>query len=73
MSLADSYYFWLMPNKETYDTFQKIIHDLSHTYDTPTFEPHVTLVTGLSGDENDLVEKIDVFAQEKHSLQYEGI
>jgi len=68
MDLMDSYYLWLVPQKETYDEFQKIIQDLSKTYGTPVFEPHITMVTGLSGDENVLVEKIDAFVLGKHKL-----
>lgn len=75
MELVNSYYFWLMPQKETYDKFQKIIHDLGQTYDTPTFEPHVTLVSGLNKNETHLIEKINAFVQGKHSLSVvpEGI
>jgi len=68
MELADSFYLWLMPQKETYDEFQKIIQDLSKTYGTPRFEPHVTLVSGLSGKEDLLVEKIDALALGKHEF-----
>ena len=48
MDLANSYYLWLMPQKEMYDEFQKIIQDLSEAYGTPAFEPHVTVVSGLA-------------------------
>lgn len=68
MDLANSYYLWLMPQKEMYDEFQKIIQDLSEAYGTPAFELHVTLVSGLSGNENHLVKKIDAFVHGKHSL-----
>jgi len=75
MELTDSHYLWLMPQKETYDEFQKIIEDLSKTYGTPPFEPHVTLVSGLSGNEDLLIEKIDAFGLGKHkfSVTTEGI
>ena len=75
MELVNSYYFWLIPQKETYDKFQKIIHALGQTYDTPTFEPHVTLVSGLNKNEAHLIEKINAFVQGKHSLSVvpEGI
>jgi len=68
MDLANSYYLWLMPQKEMYDEFQKIIQNLSETYGTPAFEAHVTVVSGLSGNEDHLVKKIDTFARGKHSL-----
>jgi len=68
MDLANSYYLWLMPQKGMVDEFQKIIQDLSEAYDTPDFEPHVTLVSGLSGNEDHLVKIIDAFTRGKHSL-----
>ena len=68
MDLMASFYLWLIPQKETYDEFQKIIADLSKTYGTPLFEPHVTVVTGLRGNEDALTEKIDAFALGKHAL-----
>ncbi len=75
MDLANSYYLWLMPQKEMYDEFQKIIQDLSEAYGTPAFEPHVTLVSGFSGNEDHLVKKTDAFARGKHSFSVtmEGI
>jgi len=68
MELTSSYYLWLMPEKETYNEFQTIIQDLSKAYGTPRFEPHVTLVSGLSGPDHLLIEKIDAFALGKHKL-----
>ena len=68
MELTDSHYLWLMPQKETYDEFQKIIQDLSKAYGTPRFEPHVTLVSGLSGNKDLLVEKIDALTLGKHKF-----
>ena len=68
MDLADAHYLWLMPQKETYDEFQKIIQVLSKTYGTPRFEPHVTLVSGLSGKIDLLVKKIDALALGKRKF-----
>jgi len=68
MDLINSYYLWLIPQKAARDEFQKIIQNLSEAYGTPAFEPHVTLVSGLSGNEEHLVKKIDAFARGKYSL-----
>jgi len=68
MDLVDSYYFWLLPQKEVQAIFRNIIQNLSQTYDTPVFEPHVTLVSGLSGDENLLIKKIDSFTRNKKAI-----
>jgi len=50
------------------EVFYGIIQDLSQTYGTPVFEPHVTIVSGLSGDEEALVSTIDAFAASKEIL-----
>jgi len=68
MDLANSHYLWLMPQKETFDEFQTIIQDLSKTYGTPHFEPHVTLISGLSGNKDLLIEKIDALVLGKHKF-----
>lgn len=75
MDLAHSYFLWLMPQKEIADTFQEIVQNLSETYGTPAFEPHVTLVSGLSDNDDRLVKKIDVFARgkPKYSVTTKGI
>jgi len=75
MDLLNSYYLWLMPQKETVDQLQKIIQGLSEAYGTPVFEPHVTLISGLSGNEDALVKKIDAFTlgKRKFSVTTKGI
>jgi len=68
MNLIDSYYLWLMPQKEMVDEFQKIIQGLSEAYGTPVFEPHVTLITGLRGNEDNLVNEIGAFTLRKRKI-----
>jgi len=56
------YTLWLMPDKDAYQKLSKLIVDLSTTHDTPEFEPHVTLLSGIT-DELDLaIEKAEDLA-----------
>ena len=41
------YTLWLMPDQGAYQKLSKLIVDLSTTLDTPRFEPHVTLLSGI--------------------------
>lgn len=68
MDPLNSYYLWLIPQKEMYGAFQMIIKGLSKLYTTPVFEPHITLSIGLSGDENDLIKKTDAFVRKKYKF-----
>jgi len=38
---------WLMPDQATYEKLSSLIYDLSSVHQTPTFEPHVTLLSGI--------------------------
>ncbi|MFT7538709.1 MAG: 2'-5' RNA ligase [Lysobacterales bacterium] len=73
--LANSYYFWLSPQTSDLEPLQDIITTLSKKYSTPIFEPHATLVSGLSGDEQKLLQKISSFSkkQKKLKLLFEDI
>lgn len=75
MDLAHSYYLWLMPDAPAFHKFQTIIRDLSGQYQTLLFEPHITLITGLSGPDRTLVKKIDMFTSGLPAFQVtlEGI
>ncbi|MGH1339814.1 MAG: haloacid dehalogenase [Aureispira sp.] len=41
------YTLWLMPDADAYSKLSQLIVDLSSSHDTPTFEPHVTLLSGI--------------------------
>ena len=38
--------YWLIPSEPAHGFFQRIINDLACRYDTPVFEPHVTIHVG---------------------------
>ena len=44
-----SYAIWLMPTGEAYTRLSGLIGDLGTQYGGPIFEPHITLLAGLSG------------------------
>jgi 2'-5' RNA ligase len=52
------YSLWLMPEGEPHRQFSDIIARLSERFGTPTFEPHVTLLGGLHGEERAIVSRI---------------
>jgi 2'-5' RNA ligase len=41
------YTLWLMPDADAYNKLSQLIVDLSSSHATPTFEPHVTLLSGI--------------------------
>ncbi len=52
------YSLWLMPEGQEQKEFTDIITRLSERFGTPTFEPHVTLLGGLHGEERAIVSRI---------------
>jgi len=53
---------WLLLPREAHARFQAIIARLSAQLGTPAFEPHITLLGGLSGAEEDLRQRTRVLA-----------
>lgn len=51
------YWFWLIPEKKICDEFRKIITELSSKYNTSSFEPHVTLLTGITLSEDEVIKR----------------
>jgi len=54
MTMPTGCSIWLMPTGRTFEELSGIISRLSDQYTTPRFPPHVTLVEGLTGEEQDL-------------------
>ena len=53
---AFGYHLWLAPEGEALHRLQGVVEDLASAYGGPVFTPHVTLLSGLTGDEASLVE-----------------
>ncbi len=58
MPRADVYSLWLMPEDEVYVKLSSTIRQLSKPYGTPEFEPHITVIGTLTGQERTVVEKL---------------
>mgnify|MGYP001597484420 CR=1 FL=1 len=56
-SCQSKYSMWLIPTGKTYEELRQIIYNLSQRHSSPIFEPHITLIGKLFGEERDLVEK----------------
>lgn len=56
---ANEYTLWLEPGGEERIEFQRLIHDLATRAHTPVFQPHLTLLSRLIGDEVVLIKKLD--------------
>lgn len=54
MSATARYSLWLLLTREAQERFQALIARLSAWFGTPAFVPHVTLLGGLTGTEEDL-------------------
>ena len=53
---------WLMPSGSIYSTLARLISETGTQFDTPVFEPHVTLLGGLRGQQKDLELKAERLA-----------
>lgn len=55
---------WLLLPREAHARFQALIARLSARLGTPTFEPHITLLGGIGGTEEDLRQRTAALARE---------
>ncbi len=57
------FHLWLMPTGEPYDRLADVINQLSQKHGGPLFEPHVTLLGGMEGEEEEICQKTMRLAQ----------
>ena len=57
MPKAKGYSLWVMPTGKVYDRLNDLILQLSRKYDTPYFEPHVTLIGEILGSKSGVISK----------------
>ncbi|MEC4670554.1 MAG: 2'-5' RNA ligase family protein, partial [Nitrospirota bacterium] len=57
------FHLWLMPAGGTCERLATIIRHLSHKYGGPLFEPHVTLLGGMEGEEEEICHNTMRLAQ----------
>jgi len=60
---------WLMPDNDTYLKISQLIEDLSSVHDTPRFEPHVTLLSGITDAPKVALEKTRLLAERTNPLR----
>jgi 2'-5' RNA ligase len=56
---GEGYSLWLMPSGEIRDKFSSLIRRLALEYGAPMFEPHVTLLGGITLSEEDVLRKTE--------------
>jgi 2'-5' RNA ligase len=56
------YTLWLIPDDAAYNKLTQLIVDLSTVHETPQFEPHVTLLSGITDRLDVAIEKADELA-----------
>lgn len=56
------YAIWLIPQADIQAELEQLITKLSKEYNGPCFAPHITLLTGLSGGKQELIDKTSELA-----------
>lgn len=51
------YFLWLIPGKDSFDDYQNLIDRIADKMKSVSFPPHITLIAGMQGDEEQMVEK----------------
>ena len=68
MAEQSKYSLWLMPEGETYKTLQELIKRLAKGHGAPVFEPHLTLLGGItSDDEEDVLRRTHILGSRVES------
>lgn len=62
MTSSEKYSLWLRPFGDIAFSIQQRINKLSEKYNTPSFEPHVTLLSGLRYGETELIQLTNTLA-----------
>ena len=60
------FHLWIVPTGEVYDRLAGVIADLSARHHGPAFDPHLTLLGRLEGEEASLVDRTHQLARALH-------
>ena len=60
------FHLWIVPTGEVYDRLAGVIADLSARHHGPAFDPHLTLLGRLEGEEEVLVDRAHQLARALH-------
>lgn len=63
MAESPKHALWLRPFGKPSFRLKELIHKLSKQFDTPLFEPHITLLSGLRQNETELIQLADTLAK----------
>lgn len=64
-----TFHLWLVPKGEVSNRLAGVISDLSALYRGPTFDPHLTLLGKLEGEEESLVDLAKQLARALHPFE----
>lgn len=67
--MTTPYAIWIIPPDPLYSYLQKIIIELTEEYGSPVFEPHLTLLSGITEDLPTIVEKMTSIASTGSPLE----
>ncbi len=59
---------WLIPEGKVYDVLKKLIQELSKKFSSPMFEPHVTLVGAIKGEQDSVIKQTERLSQKIKSF-----
>ena len=63
------FHLWLVPTGTVYDRLAGVISELSARYQGPQFDPHLTLLGRLEGEEKVLVDRTHQLARTLHPFE----
>ena len=63
------YFLWLTPEKEVYDCLAGLINQLCQQYRGPQFEPHITLLGEIEGDEPSICQQTHALVRNLQPLK----
>lgn len=58
-----TYYLWLTPENSACSRFAEIIQRLGQKYHSRLFDPHITLASGITGREAELIAKTEILSK----------
>ena len=64
-----TFHLWLAPTGTAYDRLAGVTADLSARYHGPAFDPHLTLLGRLEGEEASLVDRMHQLARALHPFE----
>jgi 2'-5' RNA ligase len=65
------YFLWAIPDGEAYEQYGELIRRLGQQYQGPLFEPHVTVLGGIEGEEAGIVDQVRMLAEKISPLSIE--